>query len=189
MTVSTASTYPRLETARLRLRGFRPDDAETVEALAGNIAIARTTLNIPHPYEPGMALGWISTHQDEFQNGTGVVFAITDKHRHTLMGAIGLVIVRPHARAELGYWIGEPYWGNGYCTEAALEMLSFGFETLKLHRITASHFVSNPASGRVMQKIGMRQEGLRPQHYIKWDEFIDAAQYGILRSDWLARRT
>ena len=81
---------------------------------------------------------------------------------------------------ELGYWIGKPYWGRGYCTEAAREMVRYGFEILGLHRIHSNHFGSSPASGRVMQKIGMIREGTRREHYKKWGEYEDRVEYGLL---------
>ena len=83
----------------------------------------------------------------------------------------------------MGYWIGKPFWGQDYCTKAARAMLDFGFGPWELNRIHAYHFVRNPASGRVMAKIGMQYEGLLRQHVIKWGQFEDLALYGILRSD------
>ena len=89
-----------------------------------------------------------------------------------------------HDHAELGYWIGVPYWGAGYATEGARAVMQFGFETLSLNRIFASHFSRNPASGRVLQKIGMRYEGTLRRHLKKWDEYIDLECYGVLRSEF-----
>ena len=89
-----------------------------------------------------------------------------------------------HARAELGYWIGKPYWRNGYATEAARAILQYGFGQLGLNRIHAGHFTRNPGSGRVMQKIGMTHEGHQPRHVKKWDRFEDLELYGILHSQY-----
>ncbi len=86
--------------------------------------------------------------------------------------------------AELGYWIGRFYWGQGYCTEAARQVLRYGFEDLKLNKICARHMQTNPASGRVMQKIGMRQEGCLRQHYNRWGEVVDYPIYGILHAEY-----
>jgi len=88
-----------------------------------------------------------------------------------------------HRRAELGYWVGVPYWGNGYATEAARAVVKYGFGTLGLHRIFASHFANNPASARVLRKIGMRYEGRLRGHVLKWGEFLDLEMYGMLASD------
>ena len=177
-------TYPRLTTDRLILRGFEQGDAPLIQILAGNYEIAKMTLNIPHPYEKGMAESWINTHQTDYDAGGGVIFAITKGSNQELMGAIGLVINQRFNRAELGYWIGKPHWGRGYATEAASELLRYGFQDLKLNKIHATHMTRNPASGRVMQKIGMESEGLLKQHALKWDQFVDMAAYGILAETW-----
>lgn len=177
--------YPKIETERLVLRPFELSDANDVQRLAGDRAIADTTLNIPHPYKDGMAEEWISTHRPKFETGELLNFAIVSLTSGDLMGAIGLAIVPRFERAELGYWIGRPYWKNGFCTEASKAMLQYGFNTLKLNRIHASHLSRNPASGRVMQKIGMTHEGRAPQHVKKWDQFEDLEQYGILREQWI----
>jgi RimJ/RimL family protein N-acetyltransferase len=92
-----------------------------------------------------------------------------------------------HHHGELGYWLGKPYWGMGYATEASREMLRYGFEELKLHRIFASHFKHNAASGRVLTKLGMRHEGCQREHLRKWDQFVDSELYGILRREWKGR--
>ena len=126
--------------------------------------MADTTLKVPHPYEDGMAERWIANHGDWFERGEQAVFAITRKDDGRLLGAIGLRMKLDDQRAELGYWIGKPYWGQGYCTEAARAILTFSFERLGLHRIQACHFTRNPASGRVLQKIGMIHEGRLRQH-------------------------
>lgn len=175
---------PQLETGRLVLRPFTTADAAEVRRLAGDRAIADTTLNIPHPYEAGMAEAWIGTHQDTFDREQGVTLAITRKPDGVLVGAIGLMgLVKGH-QAELGYWIGKPYWSEGYCTEAARVLLRYAFTDLALVRVHATHLTRNPASGRVMQKIGMRHEGCRRHHVKKWDQLEDVELYGILRQDW-----
>jgi RimJ/RimL family protein N-acetyltransferase len=103
-------------------------------------------------------------------------------------GALTLRIDRRHSRAELGYWIGKPYWGQGFATEATSAALRFGFGDLHLNRIFANHFTRNPASGRVLQKLGMKHEGIRRQHSRRWGEFLDSHSYGILRHEWEANQ-
>ena len=146
--------------------------------------VADTTLNIPYPYEDGMAEAWIATHQPKFEAGELANFAVVLRDSGELVGAIGMGIERRFDRAELGYWIGKPYWGQGYCTEAGQAMVAFGFTDLALNRIHACHLARNPASGRVMQKLGMSREGLCRQHVKKWDRSEDLVLYGILKSDW-----
>jgi len=173
-----------LHTQRLILRPFEIVDARDVQRLAGDHAIADTTLNIPHPYEDGMAEQWIATHQPQFEAGEGRVFAIALRATGELVGAIGLVMNRRFDRAELGYWIGRPYWNQDYCTEAGHAVLWYGFTELNLNRIHAYHLSRNPASGRVMEKLGMTREGLLRQHAKKWDKYEDLVEYGLLRQDW-----
>ena len=175
---------PTLETERLWLRPFSLADAGTVQGLAGAREVATTTLNIPHPYDDGMAEAWIRAHAPAYEADEQATFALTLRQTDELVGAIGLMIHRPHARAELGYWVGLPFWNRGYATEAAQAVLRFGFEALDLHRIFAQHLVRNPASGRVMQKAGMRHEARLRQHINKWGTFEDIDLYGILVDEW-----
>ena len=175
---------PVLKSERLLLRPFKKSDADDVQKLAGNKDVAKTTINIPYPYEDGMAEEWMSSHEKEYKNGNSLTLAITHKKRKYLIGAISLSIQQKFNRAEMGYWIGKKYWNNGYCTEAAFKMTAFGFEKLELHKIYATHIKENPSSGKVMQKIGMKKEGLLREHVIKWGEYKDLIQYGILKREF-----
>jgi RimJ/RimL family protein N-acetyltransferase len=148
--------------------------------LIGAREVAATTLRIPHPYTEQDARDFLTNpkhHPEE-------VFAITRKQDQQLVGAMGLHPDQAHQRAELGYWIGVPYWGNGYATEAARAVVAYGFDTLNLHRIFASHFEGNTASAGVLKKIGMRHEGCQRDHILKWGKFLDSELYAILRSEW-----
>jgi len=174
---------PILETERLVLRPFQISDAARVKALAGAPKIYRTTLNIPHPYEDGMAEKWIASHASQFYQGDRVSLAITLKADGVLIGAIGLHATLRHQRAELGYWIGVPYWGSGYCTEAAIAIIRYGFDVMNYHKITSTHMECNPASGRVMEKAGMRQEGILIDQVIKDGRYRTMIVYGIIDSE------
>lgn len=175
---------PFCQTQRLVLRPFTLTDAPEVQHLAGDRDIAAMTLAIPHPYEVSAAEAWVKTHARLFADQVGVNFAVILRETEGLIGAIGLGIDPANHNAELGYWIGKPYWGQGYCTEAAQAVLHYGFVDLDLHRIYSAHFARNPASGRVMQKLGMAYEGCRRQHTLKWGEFLDVMDYAILKADW-----
>lgn len=175
---------PKLKTKRLLLRPFELSDAERIRILAGDRLIADKMLNIPHPYEKGVAEEWISTHKLKFESGEGIHFAIVLNSTRELIGAIGLNIKKKYNRAELGYWIGKEYWNQGYCTEASRAVVDYGFRQLKLNKITSSHFIRNPASGKVMRKIGMKKEGVRKEHVIKWGKYEDIINYAILRKEW-----
>jgi ribosomal-protein-alanine N-acetyltransferase len=156
--------------------------------LAGAREIARTTINIPHPYTQRDAEGFLAHMEAEAAAGRSAVFAVTISPERELCGAVGLTITATTRRAELGYWMGVPYWGQGFATEAASAVLAFGFDTLRLRKIHASHFSGNIASGRVLEKIGMRHEGCFRAHILKWDEEIDLENYGILACEFCNKK-
>ncbi|MFP4563458.1 MAG: GNAT family N-acetyltransferase [Bacteroidota bacterium] len=174
---------PIITLERLVLRPFTLDDAKLIQKYAGDKEIAKMTLNIPHPYEDGMAEEWINTHFDDYNNGKSLTLAITNKKEKYLIGAIGLRLNKKYEHAELGYWIGKKYWNNGYCTEAAKGIIKYGFNEMNLNRIYASHLKKNPASGRVMEKVGMKYEGLFREHVKKWGDFQDLVYNGIIKKD------
>ena len=151
--------------------------------LAGDPLIAETTLNIPHPYPPGAAEAWIGRHREDAERGNALHLALERRADGALLGAIGLAVEPEHGRAEIGYWVGVRYWGAGYATEATRALIAYAFDELGLNRVFAFHLSTNPASGRVMEKAGMRFEGTRRQHTRKGDAFLDSRVYAILRTD------
>jgi [ribosomal protein S5]-alanine N-acetyltransferase len=171
---------PTLETARLRLRPYTKADIPALLPLIGAREIAAMTVRIPHPYTENDANEFMAKTQTDGEVRLGIRL----RGDESLIGGVGLRLDPQHQHAELGYWLGVPYWGHGYATEASREMMRYGFEELKLHRIYASHFGHNPVSGRVLRKLGMRYEGCQRGHLRKWDEFIDLELYGLLREDW-----
>jgi [ribosomal protein S5]-alanine N-acetyltransferase len=178
---------PRLQTARVRLRPFEAADAPEVARLASDRRISSMTLFVPHPYELHHAQDWIARHDELWISDNEAIFAVCLRDQDspgTLVGAIGLSIERAHQRAELGYWIGVPYWGQGFATEASRALIDFGFESLGLQRIHSCHFGTNPASGRVLVKAGLRPEGTARKHLVKWGEPQDQVRYGLCRDEW-----
>lgn len=178
---------PTLETARLRLRPFAAADAPVVRDLAGEARVAAPTLNIPHPYPAGLAADWIAGQAAAAAEGRAYTFAITDRVAGTLLGAIGIRPEAAHDRAEIGYWLGVPYWGRGYMSEAARRVTAFGFAELGLHRVQATCLPRNPASARVMEHLGMRREGLLRGYVRKDGVYEDLLMYAILRDEWEER--
>jgi [ribosomal protein S5]-alanine N-acetyltransferase len=176
-----------LETKRLLLRPPRPEDAPVVARLAGRREIADTTISIPHPYSEEQARQWIAASADLFANGKSVVFGLEVRDGRALVGAVGLrEIETEHSQAEMGFWVAVEYWGQGYTTEAALAVLDYGFNHLGLNRIYAHRMVRNPASGRVLAKVGMKPEGVLRQRVRKWGVFEDVVLLAALRSEWRA---
>ncbi|KPJ67254.1 MAG: hypothetical protein AMJ43_05130 [Coxiella sp. DG_40] len=145
-----------LESERLILRPFSLQDAKIVQRLAGDQAIADGTFYIPHPYEDGMAEKWIIEHRAACKRNEQAVFAITTKQTNDPIGAVGLMLHKEELHAELGYWIGKPYWGQGFATEAAQTIIKYGLEKFHLTSIYADCFQWNTTSIKVIQKIGMR---------------------------------
>ncbi len=149
---------PRIVTEALILRPYTVLDSARVSELAGDIRVAESTLNIPHPYDCDHAKDWISHHEELWLTRRGVVYAITLKASSELVGTVGLVSI-DGCKAELGYWVGFEYWGKGYCTEAAAALLATAQEQFSISYISAEHLATNPASGCVMRKLGMKKFG------------------------------
>jgi len=137
------------------LRHFTAADAPRVRLLAGEREVAESTALIPHPYPGGAAAAWIATHEQARAVGAEFTYAITESGDDVLIGAIGLR-PGPSEHESFGYWVGRPYWNRGYATAAAQAIIVLAFELLDLDELTASHLARNPASGRVMEKCGMR---------------------------------
>ncbi len=145
----------RLLAGSVALRHFTAADAPRVQLLAGEREVAESTALIPHPYPDGAAAAWIATHESARATGTEFTYAITESGEDVLIGAIGLR-PGPSDHESFGYWIGRPYWNRGYATAAAQAIIVLAFEWLDLDELTASHLARNVASGRVMEKCGMR---------------------------------
>ncbi len=184
--MSAPFPQPDLLSTRLRLRLLVTSDAGDVQRLAGDFAVADTTLSIPHPYPDGVAESWIASLRAP-EAANRITYALTERSSGALIGAMGLAVDPAHERGELGYWVGKPFWSQGYATEAARVVLTYAFGTLGLHRVHARRFARNPASGRVLEKIGMRQEGMMRQHIRRWERFEDVVLHGILREEWEQR--
>ena len=130
------------------------------------------------------AIEWIQTHEKSFKQGESVVSAIRSHDKLSLLGCISFIIDPKNDIAELGYWIRKEAWNKGYCTEAGKSIIQFGFEHLNLNKIYADHMARNPASGKVLEKLGFKKEGLLKKHFKKWDVYEDIAVYGLSRSDY-----
>ncbi|MEC1180681.1 GNAT family N-acetyltransferase [Metasolibacillus meyeri] len=171
-----------ITTDRLILRLFQKADAEVVAKLCNNYNIYKSTLSLPYPYKIEDALTWIEYHYDNFIEDRSYEFAVTDKETNEIYGGIALSNNKQFNQGELAYFIGEPYWGKGYATEAAQAMVQFAFEEKKLHKVFARYFATNPASGKVMEKIGMVREGVLKEHIVKDGKYEDLVHYGIINS-------
>jgi [ribosomal protein S5]-alanine N-acetyltransferase len=176
---------PKLITHRLVLRPFHLDDAPALQRLAGCREIADTMISVPHPYSQEDARQWIQRSLEDHSAGRAWHFAICPKPELRLAGAIELRdLDREHSQGELSFWVGVNSWGKGYASEAVMATLEFGFKQAGLNRIHAHYMVRNVVSGRVLEKAGMRREGLLRQRVRKWGVFEDVVLVAILRSEW-----
>jgi ribosomal-protein-alanine N-acetyltransferase len=177
------ATLPTLETGRLVLRAWTLGDAPVMAQLCNNKVIARYT-TLPHPYSLEDAEKFIASRAEKFAEKKTLTLAITLRETGEVIGCIGVSGDFSTGVAELGYWIAASSWGKGYCTEAARAMVDYGFRALGLCRIHAGHFGKNQASGKVMKKVGLQQEGVRRQHLFRWGEYDDEVLYGMLKAEF-----
>lgn len=181
------SKYTALRTERLLLSALAAKDIPQIVAYANNLKVARYTLNIPHPYAEKDAIYWLNLAHTGRKSGTQFIWAIRDPETEAFRGGIGLHINGKHKRAEIGYWIAEPFWGQGLVTEAAGAVMAFAFDQLALQRVTAHFMAINGGSGRVMEKNGMQYEGTLRHHALRDGKRHDVKCYGILREEFYAQ--
>ena len=173
-----------IRTSRLLLRPLAPEDAPALAAVAGERRIADTTISVPHPFGLAEAQRWIDACLKDSADGHRLGLAILPKDSDEFAGYIGLHHIDPeHGEAEISFWTGSAHQGRGYVGEAGAAIIDHGFETLGLNRICAFHMVRNPASERVLTRLGFQREGLLRQRVCKWGVYEDVAVWSRLRSD------
>lgn len=149
---------PTIATERLNLRPYRLSDAARVQLLAGDSRIADTTFNIPHPYPDGAAEQWITDSLRAYEQGSAVAYAITLRGKDEVIGTVSLFSWQGN-QAEIGYWMGVDWQGQGYCTEAVEALIGLGISELGITHFVARHLQRNPASGKVLRNNGLRRIG------------------------------
>jgi RimJ/RimL family protein N-acetyltransferase len=169
---------------RLKLRDFREDDVDAVHSWASDPEVVRFMSWGPNTRE--LTREFL---QRKFAERTGDPrrtwdLAVVRRDTGQVIGSVGLRLDEQRQQAALGYCYHQDAWGHGFATEAAREMLRFGFEELGLHRIHASADTRNGASIRVLDKLGMRQEGRLREHVMMRGEWRDSYLYAVLRSEW-----
>jgi RimJ/RimL family protein N-acetyltransferase len=172
---------PVLETERLVLRAPRLEDAKAVVTLAGDRRVAENTARIPHPYRVADAGEWISSVQAD----TGTFLITLDG---APIGACGIDF-RDGPTPELGYWLGAPFWGKGYATEAARAMIDHAFETLGHEALQAGARVSNPASRRVLEKCGFQWTGVGLYRIRAMNSSVPCDRFRLDRGIWASLKS
>lgn len=163
---------PVLNTARLTLRPFRLGDASRFVALAGNLAVARMTSDIPHPLHIWQCRRWLRQARGE------VRFAI--EHQDLLIGGVGYFCHRTRV-GELGFWLGEDYWRQGFATEASRAVVAYAFTVGNLEALTSANFIDNPASARILTKLGFTANGRMRTRSVARGHEIDCTTWRLER--------
>lgn len=184
---------PTLRTERLVLRPLVDADIASIVRVNGSFEVVKNTLTMPHPYHEADAVSFLGRVRDGHAKGEGLCLAIVrvddrGAEGEEFVGTMGLRVTPAHRYAEAGYALGTAYWGRGYATEALREFLRYGFEVLNLRRIEARFHVSNPASGRVMEKCGFVREGVLRQCTLRFGVWHDVVVMAILQEEWEASR-
>lgn len=172
----------KLALTKSTIRSFRPGDAESIVTHVGNYSVARNMSAIPHPYTLQHAEQWIAIASGRRPEAH---FAITVDD--AVVGEIGFELndserlaVSAHC-AEIGYWLGESFWGRGIMSEAVMAMTEWAFDELRLVRLQAAVFARNPESARVLEKAGYEFEGRLRARYLRDGELIDGLLYAKVR--------
>ena len=175
---------PALETADLILRKPAAKDAKDIFRYASDPEVARYVLWEPHR-SLSETRSFVRFLRSRIRSGYPSSWVVVLKETGSVIGTIGFIWYSEENRsAELGYSFSREHWNHGYATQALKAVIEASFSSLPLNRLEAQHDIRNPASGRVMKKCGLRQEGILRNRIVNKGEYIDVALYAILRSDW-----
>ncbi|ODN72584.1 GNAT family N-acetyltransferase [Methylobrevis pamukkalensis] len=148
---------PTLATPRLRLDATVDADAPAISAALSDPAVAGWLARVPFPYELAHARMFLAHAERSRRSGEAYVFAIRQRAGTDFLGLVGLQGLP--GNAEVGYWLAQAHWGNGYATEAVREVLAFAFADLGLRVVRSGVFLGNDASMRVQTKLGFTITG------------------------------
>lgn len=177
-----------LTTPRLVLRPLAPEDAPALFSIFSDPQVMQYW-NTPPWSSLAVAQDYIHAEQQAIRDGQRLTLAIVDRESAELIGKCLLFNYEPESRrAEIGFGIASRAWGKGYVQEAAGELLRHAFKTLEFNRFEAEIDPTNTASGRALERLGFRQEGLLRQRWIIDGHVSDSALYGLLKEDWYSRQ-
>ncbi|WP_291845195.1 GNAT family N-acetyltransferase [Maricaulis sp.] len=148
---------PRIETERLVMRLPVLEDAASIATYLGDFDVAKNTARVPHPYPELAAEIWVLTTRASWQPGGNL--SLTVVMDGEVIGGGGVFKRKPDADWEIGYWIGKPWWGQGLATELGHGLVDFARDSLGTRRLIAGYYKDNPASGRVLEKLGFVHQG------------------------------
>ena len=175
---------PTITTKRLVLRPASMRDADDMYSWCSDPQVARYVLWDAHT-SIRTTKNYLRYLIHQYRQGAPSTFVMEHRENGHAIGTIGFIWMDEQCRScEVGYSMSRDYWNRGLMTEALQALIEFCFLKLKLNRVEAQHDVRNIASGRVMEKAGMRYEGSLRQRVFNKGQFIDVALYAILRSDY-----
>lgn len=170
-----------LSTDRLDLGAPGSQDIPEIVRLANDSEVVRTLARLPHPYQQKDAQFFLDEVVPVEPN-----WKVTRRSDAALLGFVGLKPLEASRTMELGYWFGRAYWRHGYATEAAQAVVAHAFEDLGILKILSGHFAMNPASGRVLEKIGFRQTGRSQRYSLAADADLPHVDMLLDRGEWSA---
>lgn len=180
----TLANRPDLTTERLALRRPGTQDIDAICAAMSDKDTARQLVRVPFPYSRDDAVFFL-----EHVVPNEWTWAITLAAEARMIGAVGLTPEEASETAELGYWLAKPYWRSGIATEAAERVIRFGFEDLELPYITSGYLMTNPASGRVLAKLGFRELGKVTRSHLAEGSEVEAMDLRLERGEWERRQS
>ena len=140
-----------LETRRLILRAPRAEDVPRFVPLIGDFDVAKKLSSVTYSYTDEDGHGFVARAAQKWMEKEDLAFCVLRKQDGAFLGISG---VHPKRRREIGYWLGKAYWGQEYATEAAGRIVAFSFDELGAEHLAAGWYHDNPASGRVLEKLG-----------------------------------
>ena len=175
----------KLYTERLTLRPYQSKDGKEIFNLLKDKEVAATTLLLPFPCNIDDAENILSDYINEQKLQKSMRWAITYSAGNEFIGGIRLVPNLSYNSAEVGFWIGKDYWRKGIAFETAARVIKFGFEVLKLNRIEAHAMQENTSSIKLLEKLGLKQEGYHPELVRKWGVYKDVLTFGMLQKQYI----
>ena len=150
-----------MQNVSVAIRPFRSTDSAQVQTLLSDARVSRKAGNIPYPYAKNGAQTWITSHGPQHRSGTAIIRAIVCLKTKQCVGAISIDQISRglNSSGNLGYWVGVPYWNKGFCEQAGQLMLALAKKEYAMKRLVAAHCIDNPASGRVLEKLGFNELG------------------------------
>jgi len=185
MTDFDFSTFPVLETERLRLRRILPGDIDTWLAIFTHPDVRRYLVDVEENTQFDTVREIVDWADEIFEHKSGIRWAITLKSDDTMIGSCGFHIYDAHnQKLEIGYELSKDYWRKGIMTEACKAVLNFCFDELKVHRIEADVTVGNEASAGLLKSLGFTQEGTWRDRVFAGGKFYSLWQFGILKNEY-----